>query len=69
MKNMCIALIVFMLANVVSASQFALFPVEAAVARVPGVHAGDWAKYEVIYNYTTNDQLSLPSTSTGNHGH
>jgi len=57
-KNMCIALIVSMLANVVSASQFALFPVEAAVARVPGVHAGDWAKYEVVYNYTTNDPNS-----------
>jgi hypothetical protein len=29
--------------------------VRANVSRVPGVKAGDWAKYTVLYNYTTND--------------
>lgn len=30
-------------------------PVNADVVMVPGVHAGDWAKYDLTYNYTTDD--------------
>jgi hypothetical protein len=32
-----------------------LFGVEESVSRVPGVHAEDWAKYDVVFNYTTDD--------------
>lgn len=31
------------------------FQVSADAERVPGVKAGDWAKYDVAFNYTTND--------------
>ena len=34
---------------------YAAYPVRADVARVPGVEAGDWAKYAASINYTTND--------------
>ena len=32
-----------------------LFGLEESISRVPGVHAGDWAKYDFVFNYTTND--------------
>lgn len=47
--------LVFMLTGVLFAGQFAVPLVKAVVARVPGVQAGDWAKFDVAYNYTTND--------------
>ncbi len=31
------------------------FQVSADVERVPGVKVGDWAKYDVAFNYSTND--------------
>ncbi len=40
-----------------------LFGVEEDTSRIPGVHAGDWAKYDVVFNSTTNDSnppISLP---------
>jgi len=36
-------------------SCYATYPVRADVARLPGVKAGDWAKYAASINYTTND--------------
>lgn len=32
-----------------------LFGVEESIGRIPGVHAGDWAKYDFVFNFTTND--------------
>jgi hypothetical protein len=34
---------------------YAAYPVRADVARVPGVEAGNWAKYDFIVNYSTDD--------------
>jgi len=36
-------------------SYCAAYPVRADVARMPGVKAGDFAKYDFIVNYSTND--------------
>lgn len=30
-------------------------PISAQPSRVPGVQAGDWAKYDLAFNYSTND--------------
>jgi hypothetical protein len=41
-------------------------PVQAEVARLPGVHVGDWARYDAFYNSTTNDPDSpIPQLTTG----
>lgn len=55
MKNIGISLIILALVSVVFASQFSVLPVKAVAARVPGVRAGDWARYDVTFNFTTND--------------
>jgi hypothetical protein len=39
-------------------SYCAAYPVRADVARVPGVKAGDWVKYAVFVNYTTDNPNS-----------
>jgi hypothetical protein len=34
---------------------FGVHPAGASAVRVPGVHVGDWARYDLTVNYTTND--------------
>jgi hypothetical protein len=36
-------------------SWYVISPTSAEVSRVPGVAAGDWAKYGFTFNYSTND--------------
>jgi hypothetical protein len=55
LKVLVVALVIFMMVNVASASRLADFSIQAEPARVPGVRAGDWAKYSLAVNYTTTD--------------
>jgi hypothetical protein len=34
---------------------FTAYPVNAEVSRQPGVNPGDWAKYAIAFNFSTND--------------
>jgi hypothetical protein len=36
-------------------SCYVVSPINAQASRLPGVQAGDWAKYDVALNYSTND--------------
>lgn len=40
-------------------SRYTISPINAQVSRLPGVQAGDWAKYNVTLNYSTNDPNPL----------
>ena len=55
LKSKDVALVVFALLNVVLASEFGALPASAAVIRIPGVGAGDWARYDVAFEFSTND--------------
>lgn len=40
---------------ILMSSCYTISPTNAQVVRLPGVQAGDWAKYDVALNYSTND--------------
>ena len=49
-----VAVIVFLISSCYTVS-----PINAQASRLPGVQAGDWAKYDVAFNYSTNDPNPL----------
>jgi hypothetical protein len=52
MKRLCtMLLLLFVILPVFHFGSLA----QAEATRLPGVHVGDWAKYDAIYNFTTND--------------